>query len=51
MTNPQDPYGSNPFSYDPLGRVPLTGPPVGPPAPAPAAPPYRPPVNTFATLS
>ncbi|MGO9253957.1 MAG: sensor domain-containing protein [Mycobacterium sp.] len=51
MTNPQDPYGSNPFSYDPLGRVPLPGPPVGPPAPAPAAPPYRPPVNTFATLS
>ncbi len=51
MTNPQDPYGSNPFSYDPLGRAPLPGPPVGPPALAPPPPPCRPPVNTFATLS
>ena len=52
MTNPQDPFGHNPFSYDPLGRVPFAGPPVGPPVfTPPPAPPYRPPVNTLATLS
>jgi hypothetical protein len=65
VTNPQDPYWNNPFSYDPLGRVPYAGPPMGPPmgptmgqpsgppifAPPPPPPPYRPPVNTFATLS
>lgn len=51
MTNPQDPYGYNPFTYDPLGRVPLE-PPPGPPVFAPPPPPpYRPPVNTLATLS
>ncbi|BBZ49050.1 sensor domain-containing protein [Mycobacterium heidelbergense] len=48
MTDPQDPFGYNPFTYDPLGRVPPAGPPVEPPPPAP---PYRPPVNTVATLS
>ncbi len=52
MTNPQDPYGHNPFSYDPLGRVPPAGPPLGPPVvPPPPAPRHRPPVNTLATLS
>jgi eukaryotic-like serine/threonine-protein kinase len=51
MTTPQDPYGQNPFSYDPLGRVPLE-PPVEPEVfPEPAEPPSRPRVNTFATLS
>ncbi|MGB8390957.1 sensor domain-containing protein [Mycobacterium sp.] len=48
MTNPQDPYWQNPFSYDPLGRIPPAPPPVVPPPPAL---PYRPPVNTLATLS
>jgi len=58
VTNPQDPYGYNPFSYDPLGRVPYESgvpyesPPVQPPAfNAPPPPPYRPPVNPLATLS
>lgn len=51
MTNPQDPSGSNPFSYDPLGRPPLPPPPVAPPAAAPPPAPRRPPVNTLATLS
>lgn len=51
MTNPQDPYGNNPFSYDPLGRAPLPEPPVAPPASGPPSPPCRPPVNTLATLS
>ena len=43
---------TNPFSYDPLGRVP-SGPPAEPPEefPEPAGPPSRPRVNTFATLS
>ncbi|WP_374022510.1 sensor domain-containing protein [Mycobacterium sp. HNNTM2301] len=53
MTNPQDPYWQNPYTYDPLGRVPPTPPPVEPPpalAPPPALP-YRPPVNVLATLS
>jgi eukaryotic-like serine/threonine-protein kinase len=58
-TNPQDPFGHNPFSpeslsYDPLGRVPYAGPPAGPPPGPPVfppPPPHRPPVNTFATLS
>ncbi len=30
MTNPQDPYLNNPFSYDPLGRVPYAGRPMDP---------------------
>lgn len=48
MTNP---FGQNPFSYDPLGRVPLD-PPVEPQEfPEPPEPPSRPRVNTFATLS
>jgi hypothetical protein len=47
VTYPQDPFGHNPFSYDPLGRVPLE-PPI---FEAPPLPPYRPPVNAFATLS
>ncbi len=52
MTYPQDPFANNPFTYDPLGRVPFDGPPVGPPVfTPPPAPPYRPPVNTLATLS
>ena len=57
MTNPQDPFGHSPFSYealsyDPLGRVPYAGPPAGPPLNmAPPPPPHRPPVNTLATLS
>ncbi len=52
MTNPQDPFGQNPFTYDPLGRVPPAPPPVGPPVfIPPPAPPYRRPVNTLATLS
>jgi hypothetical protein len=52
VTNPQDPFGYNPFTYDPLGRVPFTGPPVQPPiVTPPPPPPYRPPVNTLATLS
>ena len=53
MTNPQDPYWNNPFTYDPLGRVPLDDPPVEPSPvdmPSPAAP-YPKPVNTSATLS
>lgn len=50
--NPQDPLGYGPFSYDPLGRMPPTGPPVEPPVVTPPpAPPYRPPVNTLATQS
>jgi eukaryotic-like serine/threonine-protein kinase len=52
VNDPQDPFGYNPFTYDPLGRVPSTGPPVQPPAfTPPPPPPYRPPVNTLATLS
>ncbi|MGA7049922.1 MAG: sensor domain-containing protein [Mycobacterium sp.] len=52
MTYPQDPYGHNPFSYDPLGRVPYEEPPLQPPIfAAPPPPPYRPSVNPFATLS
>jgi hypothetical protein len=43
---------TNPFSYDPLGRVP-SGPPAEPPEELPelAEPPSPPRVNTFATLS
>ena len=43
---------TNPFSYDPLGRVP-SGPSAEPPEefPEPAEPPSPPRVNTFATLS
>ncbi|OBF14305.1 nuclease PIN [Mycobacterium sp. ACS4054] len=51
MTNPQDPYWQNPYTYDPLGRTPPTPdyePPVFTPPPAP---PHRPPVNVLATLS
>jgi len=57
MTNPQDPYWSNPFThepftYDPLGRVPFVEPPAQPPVfTPPPAPPQPPPVNAFATLS
>ncbi len=52
MTNPQDPYGYNPFSYDPLGRVPYEDPLVQPPVfIPPPPPPYPPPVNPLATLS
>lgn len=52
MTNPQEPFGYGPFSYDPLGRMPPAGPPAGPPAfTPPPAPPCHPPVNTLATLS
>jgi eukaryotic-like serine/threonine-protein kinase len=52
MTHPQDPFGYNPFTYDPLGRVPPASPPVPPPVfTPPPAPPYRPPVNPLATLS
>jgi eukaryotic-like serine/threonine-protein kinase len=52
VTNPQDPYGYNPFSYDPLGRVPFESPPVQPPVfIPPPPPPYPPPVNPLATLS
>lgn len=43
---------TDPFSYDPLGRVPIE-PPAEPPEefPEPTEPPSRPRVNTFATLS
>jgi eukaryotic-like serine/threonine-protein kinase len=52
VTDPQDPYGYNPLSYDPLGRVPFAGPPVEPPVYLPPpAPPSRPTVNPLATLS
>lgn len=52
MTAPQDPFGDNPFTYDPLGRVPYPDPLAGPPIFAPPPPPpYRPRVNTLATLS
>ncbi|UXA08380.1 sensor domain-containing protein [Mycobacterium sp. SMC-2] len=52
MTDPQDPYWQNPYTYDPLGRVPPAPPPVEPPVFAPPAePPYRRPVNVLATLS
>jgi eukaryotic-like serine/threonine-protein kinase len=52
VTNPQDPFGHNTFSYDPLGRVPYGSPPAEPLSfPEPPAPPSRPPVNAFATLS
>ena len=52
MTDPQDPYWQNPYTYDPLGRVPPTPPPVEPPVfTPPPAPPYRRPVNVLATLS
>jgi eukaryotic-like serine/threonine-protein kinase len=47
VTNPQDPFGRNPFSYDPLGRVPYDAPPEPLPFPTPPAPP----INTLATLS
>ncbi len=52
MTDRQDPFGYNPFTYDPLGRVPYVEPPAEPPVftPPPTRP-YRPPVNTLATLS
>jgi hypothetical protein len=51
VTDPQDPYGYGPFSYDPLGRVP-PAPPARPPAlPPPPPPPQRPPANALATLS
>lgn len=54
-TNPQDPFGHSPFSYealsyDPLGRVHPTAPPPGQPVGRPLPPP-TPPTNTFATLS
>ncbi|MGB9223308.1 sensor domain-containing protein [Mycobacterium sp.] len=50
MSNPQDPFGRNPFSYDPLGRVPIEpAPPAALEFPEPPAPPRR--VNAFATLS
>jgi hypothetical protein len=50
VTNPQDPFGRNPFSYDPLGRVPIEPPPPAPlDFPEPPAPPRR--VNAYATLS
>ncbi|WP_118914468.1 sensor domain-containing protein [Mycobacterium shigaense] len=42
MTNPQDPFWNNPFTYDPLGRVPY-GPPMPPPLGAPMGPPMGPP--------
>jgi eukaryotic-like serine/threonine-protein kinase len=52
VTNPQDPYGYNQFTYDPLGRVPFSGPPVEPPPfTPPPAPPHPPRVNALATLS
>jgi hypothetical protein len=52
VTYPQDPYGHNPFSYDPLGRVPYEDPLVQPPVfIPPPPPPYPPPVNPLATLS
>ncbi|OMC55699.1 nuclease PIN [Mycobacterium sp. IS-836] len=58
MTDPQDPFGDNPFTYDPLGRVPFTGPSAPPPGfpppiftPPPTQPPYPPRVNALATLS
>ena len=51
MTNPQDPHGYNPFSYDPLGRVPFESPPVPPPVFIAPPPPLRPRVNPLATLS
>lgn len=51
MTNPQDSYWQNPYTYDPLGRVPPTPPPVEPPVYLPPPEPYRPPVNVLATLS
>jgi eukaryotic-like serine/threonine-protein kinase len=52
VTYPQDPYGHNPFSYDPLGRVPYEDPLLQPPVYIPAPPPPHPPqVNPLATLS
>ncbi len=48
MTDPEDPFASNPFSYDPLGRAPLPRPPAFAPPPPPPPPP---PVNALATLS
>ncbi|OMC17215.1 sensor domain-containing protein [Mycobacterium sp. SP-6446] len=58
MTDPQDPFGDNPFTYDPLGRVPFTSPSAPPPGfpppiftPPPTQPPYPPRVNALATLS
>ena len=50
MSNPQDPYGRNPLSYDPLGRLPPGGPPAEP-FPELSGPPPSKPVNAFATLS
>jgi eukaryotic-like serine/threonine-protein kinase len=52
VTNPQDPYGYSLFTYDPLGRTPITDPLVDPPIFTPVPPtPEHPPVNTLATLS
>lgn len=52
MTDPQDPYGYEVFTYDPLGRAPIAGPRVDPPLITPSPPtPVRPPVNNLATLS
>lgn len=53
MSHPQDPFWQNPFSaepvsYDPLGRLPYTGPPD---EPLDYPEPPEPPVNTLATLS
>jgi eukaryotic-like serine/threonine-protein kinase len=51
VTNPQDPYGQDPLSYDPLGRVPVEPPAEPEVFPEALEPPPRPAVNTFATLS
>jgi hypothetical protein len=52
VTNPQDPFGYGPFSYDPLGRPPPAAPPPEPTFfPPPPPQPHRPPVNALATLS
>jgi hypothetical protein len=51
VTNPADPFGNNPLSYDPLGRTPVE-PVVEPEAyPELLDPTARLPVNAFATLS
>jgi hypothetical protein len=50
VSNPQNPYERDPLSYDPLGRVPVGGPPNEPFPEQPESPP-APPINTFATLS
>lgn len=51
MSNPADPLGDNPFSYDPLGRVPYV--PAEEPLEYPDTPepPSRPRANACATLS